>query len=201
MNNTEKLSKFRNALSKFVEFDALEWEIFCAHIQFSTLKKKEYFATEGKVCTDMGFIASGGVRYYYLKDGVEITGYFSFEHDFVSSYKSFLTGEPCLNNIQALEETELILISKDNIHALQNHPKLAYKMERFGRLMAEYYICCYEDRVTAFITQTAEERYLDMERTAKALFQKIPQHYIANFLGITPVSLSRIRKRTLLQKA
>ena len=76
-------------------------------------------------------------------------------------------------------------------------PMLAYKMERFGRLTAEHYLCCYEDRVTAFITQTPEERYLHLMQTRKDVMLRMPQHYIANYLGITPVSLSRIRRRIL----
>jgi CRP-like cAMP-binding protein len=70
-------------------------------------------------------------------------------------------------------------------------------MERFGRLIAEHYLICYEDRVTAFITQTPEERYLQLLSTGREILQRMPQHYIANYLGITPVSLSRIRKRIL----
>jgi len=80
---------------------------------------------------------------------------------------------------------------------LQN-PLLAYKMERFGRLIAEHYLCCYEDRIASFITQSPEERYLQLLQTGKDILQRMPQHYIANFLGITPVSLSRIRKRLIV---
>jgi hypothetical protein len=78
-----------------------------------------------------------------------------------------------------------------------NDIRLAYKIERFGRLIAEYYLCCYEDRVSAFITQTPEERYLKLMENGREILLRIPQHYVANFLGITPVSLSRIRKRVL----
>ncbi|MNL63070.1 hypothetical protein D3C87_1871610 [compost metagenome] len=72
-------------------------------------------------------------------------------------------------------------------------------MERFGRLVAEHYICCYEDRISSFILDTPEERYLKMLKTDPDIMQRVPQHYVANYLGITPVSLSRIRKRTVFQ--
>ncbi|QDW23697.1 Crp/Fnr family transcriptional regulator [Pedobacter sp. KBS0701] len=116
----------------------------------------------------------------------------------MSAYKSFLRRTPNANYIQALEETELVMISQHNLQQMLKHPLLALKMERFGRLIAEYYICCYEDRVAAFITQSPEERYIALEKIARDVFQRVPQHFIANFLGVTPVSLSRIRKRTLL---
>ncbi|MEH3115483.1 Crp/Fnr family transcriptional regulator [Pedobacter terrae] len=199
MNKEVQLEAFRKGIAQFVTFNDSEWEIFTPYVSFSILSKKEHFAVEGKVCDYMCFITRGAVRYYHIKDGQEITGYFSFENELMSAYKSFLKRTPNTNYIQALEETSLVMISHQNLQQMLNHPILALKMERFGRLIAEYYICCYEDRVTAFITQSPEERYISLEKTAKDIFQRIPQHFIANFLGVTPVSLSRIRKRTLLQ--
>lgn len=199
MDKQAQLEAFRNGITQFVTFNDAEWEIFIQYLSFSVLSKKEHFAVEGKVCDYMCFITRGAVRYYHIKDGQEITGYFSFENELMSAYKSFLKRTPNANYIQALEETELVMISHHNLQQMLNHPLLALKMERFGRLIAEYYICCYEDRVTAFITQSPEERYTALEKTAQDIFQRVPQHFIANFLGITPVSLSRIRKRTLLQ--
>ncbi|WP_316803948.1 Crp/Fnr family transcriptional regulator [Pedobacter nototheniae] len=198
MDKQFKIDAFRSGLTPFITFNEAEWEIFTRHLSFSTLNKKEHFAVEGKVCDYMAFIVQGAIRYYHVKDGEEITGYFSFENEFVSAYKSFLKRIPNTNFIQALEETELVLISYHNLQEMLNHPLLALKMERFGRLIAEHYICCYDDRLTAFITQSPEERYTALEKTARDIFQRVPQHFIANFLGITPVSLSRIRRRTLM---
>lgn len=196
--SNEALSIFRKGLAQFIAFDENEWTEFIKHLNYKTIKKRDHFSVKDKVCDDIGFIINGSVRYYHIKDGTEITGYFSFENEFVSSYKSYLTQQPCTGYIQALEQTELILISRKNMDMMLNSPLLAYKMERFGRLVAEYYICCYEDRITSFITKTPEERYLKILQTEPEIMQRVPQHYIANFLGITPVSLSRIRKRTLV---
>jgi len=197
MDIPSQLSFFRKALEQFIVLNEEEWTLFTQHLSFCTLKKKEHFAEAGKICDHMGFIVSGSLRYYLIKDGAELTGYFSFEKEFVSSFKSYVNREPAGNYVQALEETVLILISRKDMEEMLNTPLLAYKMERFGRLMAEYYLCCCEDRISAFITQTPEERYLKILEGRREIFQRIPQHYIANFLGITPVSLSRIRKRVL----
>ncbi|MGF7079938.1 Crp/Fnr family transcriptional regulator [Mucilaginibacter sp. UYCu711] len=191
---------FRKALEKFVEFNEAEWIVFTQHLTFSTLKKKQYFAEYDKVCDKVAFIVTGSVRYFHMKDGMDITGYFSFENELVSSYKSYLTRKPSLTYIQALEDTRLINISRTDMEQMLNNPLLAYKMERFGRLVAEYYLCCYEDRVASFITQSPEERYLQLLNTGKEILQRMPQHYIANFLGITPVSLSRIRRRLIVTR-
>ena len=190
---------FREQLKKYVEFNEAEWIVFAPHLSFNTLKKKRFFAEPGIVCKDIGFIVKGAVRYYYIKDGEEITGYFSFESEYVSSYKSYLTQTPSLSYIQALEDTELIIITHKNMQLMLANPMLAYKMERFGRLVAEHYLICYEDRVSSFVTKTPEERYLDLLSTGREILQRMPQHYIAHFLGITPVSLSRIRKRILVE--
>jgi len=197
MDTFEALATFRKYIANFVEFNDAEWSVFCQHLDFRDLKKKANFAEPGLVCNEFGFILSGSIRYYNVKDGEEITGYFSFENELVSSYRSFLTRQPGLNYLQALEPTSLITISYKNMQAMLANPLLAYKMERFGRLVAEYYLICYEERMSSFITKTPEERYLDLLNTGRDIIQRMPQHYIAHFLGITPVSLSRIRRRIM----
>jgi signal-transduction protein with cAMP-binding, CBS, and nucleotidyltransferase domain len=191
------VENFRSQINNFVTLTDEEWDLFKQHINYRQLKKKALLAEEGKVCDEIGFIAQGSVRYFHMRDGVDITGYFSFDNEFVSSYKSYLKQEPSLNYIQTLEDSLILTIKHKSWHEMLNDVRLAYKIERFGRLIAEYYLCCYEDRVTAFITQTPEERYLKLMETGREILLRIPQRYVANFLGITPVSLSRIRKRVL----
>jgi CRP-like cAMP-binding protein len=195
MDTSAALSTFREHLKRCIDFNEAEWILFSQYLSFAKLKKKHYFAESGKVCNKVGFIIKGSVRYFHIKDGEDITGYFSFENEFLSSYKSYLTGLPGYVYIQALEDSLLITFTRKDMDDMLANPMLAYKMERFGRLIAEQYLCCYEDRVTAFVTQTPEERYLELMNTGREILQRMPQHYVANYLGITPVSLSRIRKR------
>lgn len=197
MDPLKALPNFREQLKKFVEFDDLEWSVFKNYLTFQSVKKKKHFAEPGKVCNDIAFIISGSVRYYYIKDGDEITSYFSFENELAGSYKSYLTRQPGVIYIQALEDTELITISHTSMQQMLDSEILGYKMERFGRKVAEYYLICYDDRMSSFITKTPEERYLDLLNSGREIMQRMPQHYIAHFLGITPVSLSRIRRRIL----
>lgn len=197
----QAFENFRSQLENFVVFTDEEWQLFHQHLQYKTLKKKAFFLEPGQVCNEVGFIVSGSVRLYHVKDGEEITSYFCLDHEFVSSYKSFLTRQPNITYIQALENTQLITFTHAGLQEMLKNEKLAYKMERFGRLIAEQLICCYEDRLAAFIIQTPEERYLQLLNSGTMIMQRIPQHYIAQFLGITPVSLSRIRKRVCLPEA
>jgi hypothetical protein len=94
-----------------------------------------------------------------------------------------------------MENASVICFNDAGLAKLVNDDRIAFKMERFGRLVAEYLVCCYEDRLVTFVTKSPEERYLELLEKQPALLQKIPQYYLANFLGITPVSLSRIRRR------
>jgi CRP-like cAMP-binding protein len=191
------LNIFRQAIARFVDLNEAEWIVFTQHLKFSLLKKKHLFAEQDKPCDKFGFIVKGAVRYYHVIGGEEITRYFSFEKEFVAAPKSYFLGTPANAYIQALEDTYLITFTRADMDSMLANPMLAYKMERFGRLLGEYYLCCYEDRVTAFITQSPEERYLQLFNTGKEVLQRIPQHYIAHYLGITPVSLSRIRRRVM----
>ncbi|MEO8533708.1 MAG: Crp/Fnr family transcriptional regulator [Flavobacterium sp.] len=193
--NPVQLSLFREQLLKYVVFNNDQWEIFKEYLVCITYKKKQHFLEAGTVCSYFGFLLKGSVRYYFVKDGTEITGYFSYENEFIGAYKSFLTGTPSLNYIQALEDSEIILINKADMDLMLDNPVLSLQLERLRRLMAEYIIVCYEDRASSFVTQTPEQRYLKLLETGKDILQKVPQHYIANYLGITAVSLSRIRKR------
>ena len=197
MEQSAALTIYREFLAQYIVFNEAEWILFTQHLTFSSLKKKQFYAVPEKICDKVGFIVSGTMRYFYMKDGQDITNYFSFENELVSSYKSYLTNQPGFTYIQALEDTLLINFTRTAMDQMLGNPMLAYKMERFGRLVAEHYLCCYEDRVASFVTQTPEERYLQLLSTGKEVLQRMPQHYIANFLGITPVSLSRIRRRVM----
>jgi CRP-like cAMP-binding protein len=195
-----QLELFRQQLKKYVTFSDVEWAIFEQHLDYATFKKKQHFLEAGTICNYYGFILKGSVRYYYIKDGLELTGYFNYENEFIGAYKSYLKGCVAVNNIQALEASEVIIVSKANMDLMLENPIIALKMERLGRLMAEYIVVCYEDRTNSFVTHTPEERYLELLETSKDILRKVPQHYIANYLGITAVSLSRIRSRVLRQK-
>ncbi len=192
------LIHFRKALEKFIVLTDEEWQLFNQGLRLEAYKKKACFVQSGKTCKTVGFVLSGSLRFYHTKDGLEITSYFCLENEWVSAYKSFLTQQTGIVTIESLENTEIITFSYQQLQQWLNTPQLAYKMERFGRMIAEHLICCYEDRLASFILQSAEERYLQLLQNGNNILQRIPQHYIANYLGITPVSLSRIRKRILV---
>ncbi len=195
MPQSEQLTAYRRSLEQFVLFSDEEWTIFSDLLYTRKIKKRQLFIGAGKICNEVGFIFSGSFRFYIDKDEAEISNYFCFEGDLISSYKSFLKKEPGFTNIEAMEDAVIICFNNTALAKLLNDGRIAFKMERFGRLVAEYLICCYEDRLVSFVTKTPEERYLELLEKQPAFLQRVPQYYLANFLGITPVSLSRIRRR------
>jgi CRP-like cAMP-binding protein len=197
MDTLTALQKFREHVETYVKLEDVEWLALAPLLEVNNLKKKKNFAEPGKVCDKIGLVVQGAVRYFHVKDGEEITGYFSFENELLSSIKSFLTRTPAINYIQALEDTQIVSLSYKAIQQAYDDNLIGHKMERFGRLMTEHHLICYDDRVASFITQTPEERYNKLLESGGEVMQRIPQHYIANFLGITPVSLSRIRRRIM----
>ena len=196
---TSQLSIYRQQLEKFAELNEEEWAIFSEHLYVRQLKKKRLFVSSFKVCGEIGFILSGSVRFFFVKDGIEISNYFSFEHELIAAYSSFLQQQVSRINIEAFEDTLLICFSHKSWQQLFADQRLAYKMEKMGRLIAEHLICCYDERVMSFIAKNPQERYMELLQTQPAMLERIPQHYLANYLGITPVSLSRIRKRISTQ--
>jgi len=187
---------FRKALIPFQEFEDYEWSLLAETLRFKSLKRKEILVQIGEISQDIYFLVEGIVRFYFEREGDLITNYFSFPGELIGSYASFITGKPSKIGIEALENSQVLILDRKQLDRLSQDPNLALKMEQMRRKIAEFMIICYEDRVLSFLTHSPEERYLHLLNSNLEVFRKIPQHYIANYLGITPVSLSRIRNRS-----
>jgi CRP-like cAMP-binding protein len=183
----------KSAINRLVQLADQDWELLIPHLTYRYLDKGEYWIDEGKKEQQIGFILSGNLRHYYTHDGEEKTTYFYFENHLVSSYFSALTGQPSQLTIEALTDCQLINFPYKVLVDLYDQSHL---WERFGRKLAEYLVLGLEERMTGLLILTPEERYLQLlQDNKKKIIERIPQHLIANYLGITPVSLSRIRGR------
>ncbi len=183
----------RDYIEKFTKLSDADWQLLLPHLTERVLAKNSLFAKEGKICKEIGFILDGNMRHYYTKDGEEKTTYFYFENSFVTDFISCINGKPGSISIEALTETRLIVFSYS---ALQDLYKQSHAWEKFGRLLAEYLAIGLEERMVGLLMLSPEERYHQLLSSNKQkIIERIPQHHIANYLGITPVSLSRIRNR------
>ena len=193
METTDNLLRLRKAIERFVKLPDNDWDLLQPHLQEITLKKHEAFAREGKRSVDVAFVLSGTFRQFYTRDGKEKTTYFYFAGDLVCAYVSCITGQPSLLTIQALTDASLLTFP---YKVLLDVYSQSAAWQTFGRLVAEYIAMGLEERMVSLLVQSPEERYRELlTGQKKKIIEQIPQQYIANYLGITPVSMSRIRKR------
>ena len=171
-----------------------ELELIDAYFEVKEFKKKDFLLEGGKVCDFIGYIEKGTVRHFHIKDGVENTCEISFEECWVTDFQSFTNDNSSVMNLQALEETLVFLISKKNLNKIY---EACNKYETFGRLMAEQVALRATEMAMSLSSDKPEERFIKLIKAQPELFQRVPQKHIANLLGITPESLSRIRKRVL----
>jgi CRP-like cAMP-binding protein len=197
-SNDNSFITFRNHIEAFCKITDADWELLLPYLEIKTIRKNELFIAEGKKAFEVAFVIDGMFRQYYTKDGEEKTTYFFFENHMMTSYISCITGKPSLVTIEALSNASYISFS---YNILQQLFEQSMAWQKFGRLIAEYLGIGLEERMVSLLLQSPEERYIDLlNSNKKKIIERIPQHYIANYLGITPVSMSRIRSRLLKNK-
>lgn len=134
----------------------------------------------------------GALRGFYNLDGKEITHWFGFENDFVTSFHSFITTEPAVENIQLLEGSILWAISKETLTGLFNRYN---EIDRLVRIVYEKYYIRLEERFVNAQFKTAGERYENLLQQTPHILERVPLGHIASYLGISQETLSRIRSR------
>jgi CRP-like cAMP-binding protein len=187
--NTD-LKKF---ISRFVTLSDAELEEIAGKFKSKVVKKNSYVLKEGDTCRDFVFVQKGCLRLYYVKDDIEVSVWFAFQHSSAIEIYSFISENPSDYFLQAIEDSEVLYIPKTELKKLyQYQPKMQEMMRNFWEAVLLDVI----GRFTALQKDSAEKRYLDLLNTTNYL-ETIPQKYLASFIGVTPTSLSRIRKNIL----
>lgn len=181
-----------NQITYFEKFTTTEIEIITSKFKYHKFNAKEYLLRNNETSKHLYFIVNGLVRVFYLKDGKEITTYLSCDNGFVYSHSSFINQSKSFEFIQCLENTEVLSIDFNGMQELYDSIP---KWQKIGRILAESTVICLSDRLLKLHATPAKEKYLDFLRTSPMkIVQRTPLIHIASFLGITPESLSRIRK-------
>lgn len=184
--------KFRIQFEKFAPLDDIAWEDFEAVLHYKTYQKDDIILQAGKTCKFVGFSLKGNTRVYEIVEGVEVNRVFFLEKTFVTEYYSFITQTPSKEWIVCLEDCEMLLVYYEDLQKLyQKHRSI----ERAGRRIAEQMYIRQRNKVAQFLIHNPEERYLYLMEKNPQLIEQVPHYHIASYLGITPQSLSRIRKR------
>ena len=184
--------KLKEYCKQIVPLSDTELGLIDLYFEVKTLKKKEFLLQDDKVCNFIAFISIGSFRHFHIKDGVEKTCDISFENAWITDFQSFTSGTAGIMNLQAMEDSTVFLIKKHDLFKLYRE---CNKYETFGRLMAEQVAQRATEIAMSLSSDKPEERFQNLIKKQPDLFQRVPQKYIANFLGISPESLSRIRNR------
>ena len=181
-------------VQQFVHLDAHERAVFENAFTFRQVPKKFTLVDYGQITRELFFINKGLLRLYYKKDGEEITGFIFREGLFASSYDSFLRQAPSIQYLETLEDCELLVLRHEKMEELY---RILPKINIFTRKVAEQRFINAQMILSSFLLDTPEERYVKFVEHNADLLLRVPHHLIASYLGITPVSMSRIRKRIM----
>ena len=188
---------FKNFNSK-VNLSKEEQDVIQNFLTPKKLRKKQYLLQDGDPCKFLAFVESGALRSYSIDEkGNEHIIQFALENWTISDLYSFLTDEPSIYNIDALEDSELVLISKTA------HEELLLKVpkyETYTRLQLTGAYIAMQKRLTSIIGSSLEERYANFNALYPDIVQRVPQHMIASFMGLQPETLSRIRRKIATKK-
>ncbi|RNL50304.1 Crp/Fnr family transcriptional regulator [Pedobacter jejuensis] len=162
------------------------------------LSKKQHLLHQGYVCKYMSFVEKGLLRSYHLdENGIQHVTMFAWEGWWTSDIQSFLTGEAATQSIDAIEDSELLMISQADFEAMTLEVPI---MDRYFRILFQNSIVTKERRLVSSNTFTAEEKYLQLAESNPEIIQRLPQNLIASYLGLAPETLSRVRKNIALRK-
>lgn len=186
--HTELLKLFNS----IVPLEAEEEELIKQSFKSTILDKGKFFLKSGQINSHIGFINKGLVRYYVIKNNDEATFEFAEEGEFIADYQSFNNKNNSVQNIQAIEDCELLIIDYDSVQHIFNHTKHGNLL---GRIIIENRFDVMVTQLLSIYMQNQEDRYKHFTANYSNLSQRIPQYLIASYVGIKPQSLSRIRKR------
>jgi len=182
----------RSQTDKIVSLTDEEFDCLFNCFKLKKVEKNDYFLKTGTICNFLGFLVTGTMVYLKPNElGDEMTTDFAFEGDWVNSVISRLTNSPSVLNIKALEDCELLVIKTEDLDRLYTQ---IHKIERLGRIFTEIAFVRFVEQNINFQVLSAKERYETLLKKHPEIFQKVQLYHIANYLGIAPKSLSRIRK-------
>jgi CRP-like cAMP-binding protein len=187
---------FRQFIHNYTPLSNEDWASVEKHLARMEVKKETILLEEGKICRHLYFLESGLLRFFILKNGNDITKYFTDIPYCFTSIKSFDAQIPATESIETLEDTILWAMTFDSVQSLQNLPA----WNKFTRKLIQEVQVFTDEILEDLQTETAENRYKKMLFDNDPLLQRVPLKHLASYLGIAPQSLSRIRKSILLKR-
>lgn len=188
------MEQIRQVMQQMIRISEDELNDFLRPAITKTFKRQETINRPNAIPNEIFFINKGLIRVLITdKKGVEHTIHFALENQFITDYSNYLQQQPSLYSLQALEETEVVVLPRSAIEWGYTHLTEGQKM---GRLIAEFYFIYQDDRIKNMYARTPKQRYDSITDVFPNIHNRVPQHMIASYLGITPVHLSRLKKES-----
>lgn len=189
------MEQIKQAISNMITISEEEMKLFLSKLYIKKYKNKEYLLKISNSVDKVFFINKGILRVIITdRENVDHTVHFSLENQFISDYSAFLTKTPAVHAIQALENTEVVILPREATEWGYDNLKEGNKL---GRLIAEYYFLYFDNRIANTYLRSPKERYDIMSKIFPNIHNRVPQNQIASYLGISPVHLSRLKKASL----
>ncbi|SDL30455.1 cAMP-binding domain of CRP or a regulatory subunit of cAMP-dependent protein kinases [Catalinimonas alkaloidigena] len=184
------MQRLATSLARYIHPQPDDLEKIVSRFRHKVLKKGRFLIRGGQISQEFLFIETGCLRVFWQQADREVTGWFAFEDEFFCELSSFLPQRPSVYGVQALEDTALLVLSRAEMEQLFREVPV---FETFVRKFWEQIITHLVESIISFQTETAEKRYEKALQHPK-LIQRVPLKYLSSYLGITPSSLSRLRK-------
>jgi len=197
-NHLKMIELLKQNITNHISISDNEMEAFCNFFQSKTIKKKHFLLRDGEVCKFEAFVTKGLFRVYHIDStGFEQVLYFAIENWWITDIDSFTNERPSQLFIEALEDSEVLFISKkDKEYAYENFPKV----EKLFRIMTQKTHVALQRRMIDNLSKTADQRYLDFIKKHPQFHQRLSNLQIAAYLGISHEFLSKIRKKIASKK-
>jgi CRP/FNR family transcriptional regulator, anaerobic regulatory protein len=194
----EMYSQFHDFITQLLPNHGIDLSKIAPQLKKYKLQKDDYLFREGEVCQFAGFIVKGCFRIFLLKDDKEITFDFFLENRPIADYESCFRKRPTPFYFQAIEPSELLILTSSCLEQLFEEPPNG---QRLQRIFVETLFFRLRDKLLSLYVDEPEARYLKLLQTEPELVRRVPQYYLASYLGIEPESLSRLKRRILLRSA
>lgn len=186
------MQQLTQVIRQMIELSGKELEQFTSRCLEKKIKRREIVSRPGIVPNEIFFINKGLIRVIVIdNDGTEHSLHFALENQFIADYSAFLLKQPSLYTLQAEEDSDVVVLPRAAIDWGYKNLKQG---DRLGRLIAEFYFIYQDNRLKNLYARTPKERYDSITQVFPHIHNRVPQHMIASYLGITPVHLSRLKK-------
>lgn len=189
------MEQIKKVMRQMIDVSEDELKDFLSGAITKTLKRQEILSKPNAIPNEIFFINKGIIRVSITdNEGTEHTIHFALENQFIADYSNFIQQQPSFYSLQTLEETQVVILPRSIIEWGYKNLKEGQKM---GRLIAEYYFIYQDDRIKNLYIRTPKERYDNITNVFPNIHNRVPQHMIASYLGITPIHLSRLKKAVI----